>query len=299
MKRALAVMLGLLLLSSISVSQRKSSAAFDSLVAAEKAFAATSVEQGVRESFLAFFAEDGINFTPHPNKTRESFLKRPAPPVRPPVELNWRPIYADVSHAGDLGYTTGPYVFRDLSAEKKPNRYGYYFSLWKKQANGEWKVVVDCGISTPDHSTQKLELTAAPADKWKAARPANLESERTALMDLDRQFLKASESHGIVTGYGRYLSAHARLHRDGAMPMTGLPAVLGYLASQISTLTWAPMKSDVAQSNDLGYTYGSYELKFSGTNKAEKGYYVRVWKRDVRGVWKLVLDTFSPIPAES
>jgi len=296
-RRVLAVVLGLLVLSSLALSQGKSSAAFDSLVAAERAFAATSVAKGVRESFLAFFAEDGINFTPHPTKTRESFLSRPAPAVRPPVELNWRPIYADVSRAGDLGYTTGPYVFRDLSPEKKPNRYGYYFSIWKKQANGEWKVVVDCGISTPDHSTQKLELTAAPSTKWKAARQVDLESERTALMDLDRQFLKASES-GIMNGYAKYLSDNARLHRDGSFPMTEPTAVRNYLSSQISTLTWTPIKSDVAQSDDLGYTYGSYELKFAGTTKAEKGYYVRVWKRDSRGAWKLVLDTFSPVPAE-
>ena len=298
MKRVLAVVLGLLVLSSLALSQGKSSAAFDSIVAAERAFAATSVAKGVRESFLEFFAEDGINFTPHPTKTRESFLKRPAPAVRPPVELNWRPIYADVSRAGDLGYTTGPYVFRDLSPEKKPNRYGYYFSIWKKQANGEWKVVVDCGISTPDHSTQKLELTAAPAIKWKAARQVDLESERTALMDLDGEFLKASES-GIMNGYAKYLSDNARLHRDGSFPMIEPTAVRNYLSSQISTLTWTPIKSDVAQSDDLGYTYGSYELKFAGTNKAEKGYYVRVWKRDGRGAWKLVLDTFSQVPAES
>jgi ketosteroid isomerase-like protein len=60
-----------------------------------------------------------------------------------------------------------------------------------------------------------------------------------------------------------------------------------------------PIKSDVAQSDDLGYTYGSYEMKLAGTDKIEKGYYIRVWKRDAGGKWKLVLDTFSPIPAES
>ncbi len=299
MKRILSVLLSLLLSASIGLSQRKSSQPRDSLVAAERAFAATSVAKGIRESFLMFFAEDGINFQPHPTKTREAFLKHPVPATRPPVELNWRPIYADVSRAGDLGYTTGPYTFKDLSPEKGPTRYGYYFSIWKEQANGEWKVAVDCGIGTPDHSNQKLDFRPAPQVKWKASRKINLESERASLIDLDRQFLKTSESLGIVESYLRYFGNEARLHRDGLLPMTERAAIRSYLSSQISKLSWTPIKSDVAQSDDLGYTYGGYELKFSGPNKTEKGYYVRVWKRDDRGNWKLVLDTFSPIPADS
>jgi ketosteroid isomerase-like protein len=298
LKGLLAVVLAMTVLFSAGFSQRKSSKALDSLVAAEKAFAATSVEKGIRESFLRFFAEDGINFQPHPTKTREAFLKRPAPPTRPPVELNWRPIYADVSRAGDLGYTTGPYTFKDLSPEKRPTRYGYYFSVWEKQANGEWKVAVDCGISTPE-PTQQLEFKPAPQINWKASRKINLESERASLIDLDRQFLKTSESLGIVESYLKYFAGEARLHRDGLPPMIERAAIRNYLSSQVLKLSWTPIKSDIARSDDLGYTYGSYELKLAGTNKTEKGYYVRVWKRDDRGNWKLVLDTFSPIPAES
>ncbi len=299
MKNVLSVLITLTVLFSIGFSQRKSSPALDSLVAAERTFAATSVDKGIRESFLMFFAEDGINFQPHPTKTREAFLKRALPAARPPVELNWWPIYADVSHAGDLGYTTGPYTFKDLSPEKRPARFGYYFSVWKKQADGAWKVVVDCGIGTPDHSGQKLEFQPAAQGKWKAPHKINLETERASLIDLDRQFLKTSASQGILESYLRYLGRNARLHRDGLLPMTERAAIRIYLSSQVSKLSWTPIKSDVAQSDDLGYTYGSYELKFTGTNKTEKGYYVRVWKRDDRGNWKLALDTFSPIPAES
>lgn len=298
MKRILSVLLSLMVLSSISFSQRKSSAALDSLVAAEKAFAATSVEKGIRESFLMFFADDGIYFQPHPTNTREALLKRPVPAVRPPVELNWRPVYADVSRAGDLGYTTGPWSFKDLSPEKKPTSYGYYFSVWKKQPDGAWKVAVDCGMETPDGSEMQLEFRPAPQTKWKTGRKINLESERLFLIDLDREFLKALQSSGIVKGYQQFLSPDARVHRDGMFPMTTPGAIRTFLSTKISTLSWSPIKSDVAQSGDLGYTYGSYEVKFTDTNKTEKGYYVRVWKRDAGGKWKLVLDTFSPIPAE-
>lgn len=66
------------------------------------------------------------------------------------------------------------------------------------------------------------------------------------------------------------------------------------------------MSADVARSNDLGYTYGRYELRGEGgggaggtqtTAAAEKGYYVRVWKRArAGGRWKIALDTAHPLP---
>lgn len=36
----------------------------------ERAFAKLSVEKGVREAFIAFFADDGVNFQPHPVNTK-------------------------------------------------------------------------------------------------------------------------------------------------------------------------------------------------------------------------------------
>jgi hypothetical protein len=111
MKKVFSVILILSAFVSSAVSQKiKTSSPLGSLVEAERAFARTSVQKGIRESFLEFFAEDGINFQPHPVKTREAILKRLAPATRPPVVLNWEPAYADISRAGDLGYTTGPYV---------------------------------------------------------------------------------------------------------------------------------------------------------------------------------------------
>ncbi len=60
------------------------------------------------------------------------------------------------------------------------------------------------------------------------------------------------------------------------------------------------MFAEVAQSGDLGYTYGSYELKETSNSNAttEKGYYARVWKRGANDQWQVMLDTTSPLPPE-
>lgn len=288
----------LVLIISIVSAQKPNTSPLMTLVETERAFARTSVERGVRESFLMFFADDGINFQPHPTKTREAFLKRPAPATRPPGVLNWEPIYADIAQAGDLGYTTGPYTFTDTSPQKNPARYGFYFSVWKKQTDGSWKVAIDCGIQTPDHSGQKFEFKAAPQ-----TRPSDVKAkfdpdkERNSLMELDRSFQREVSALGTERTYVKYMSANARLHRNEVLPLTDIKSIQAYLHEAKTEFTAsAPIKADISMSNDLGYTYGSYELKSAATSDPEKGYYVRVWKRDSQGQWKLALDTLSPIP---
>src|SRR5262245_1610166 len=119
------------------------------LVETERAFAGLAVERGVRESFIAYFAEDGIGFGPHPHKVKETLSKNPAPAAKPSILLKWAPVYGDISQAGDLGWNTGPTVIEDTSPAMKPARHGMFFSVWKKQGDGSWKVAVDLGSETP------------------------------------------------------------------------------------------------------------------------------------------------------
>lgn len=300
MKKVYPVILLLLAFLSSSVGQKpKLSPALASLVAAERAFARTSVKKGIRESFLEFFAEDGINFQPHPVKTREAILKRPAPAKRPPVVLNWEPAYADISTAGDLGYTTGPYVLTDHSPQKNPPHYGFYFSIWKKQRDGNWKVVMDAGIDTPDHSQRKFPLETSQSPRVLKRVTANPNADEPAqLMSLDQEFLQATISAGLIPTYLDYLGDYPRLHRDGNFPLTDCDGIRTFLLLNPVEMSWQPMYADVARSKDLGYTYGSYELKHAKTAIVEKGYYVRVWRRNRNGAWKIALDTLSPLPPE-
>jgi ketosteroid isomerase-like protein len=63
--------------------------------------------------------------------------------------LIWSPLAADIS--GDLGYTYGTYEFHSKNKDGKPSvEYGKYTSIWKKQKDGSWKVVLDMGNATPE-----------------------------------------------------------------------------------------------------------------------------------------------------
>jgi ketosteroid isomerase-like protein len=63
----------------------------------------------------------------------------------------------EVAQSGDIGYTSGTYEFTMNDASGKPvNERGKYLEVWKKQADGKWKCVMDIWNS---------DLPVAPAEK--------------------------------------------------------------------------------------------------------------------------------------
>ncbi len=269
-----------------------------SLVSTERAFARLAVERGINESFITYFADEGIGFAPHPYKVKEVLNRRPAPTARPALVLNWAPIYGDISRAGDLGYNTGPTVFEDHGPEKRPTDHGMFFSVWKKQSDGSWRVVLDMGASTPSAvAAIDAPFRAAPRSGTKpVAGRVNIEEQSAGLLSLDRKLIATAKAGSVGQAYQSYLSDDARVHRTGVMPTVGRDALRAWVTRQTMTLTAGePIKAEVASSGDLGYVYGSYEL---GGAKPEKGYYARVWKRDNAGEWKIVVDTHSLIPEQ-
>jgi len=59
--------------------------------------------------------------------------------------ISWKPVNAEVAESGDLGYTWGNWKL----LAKDTTYYGNYFTAWKKQKDGSWKVTLDGGNATP------------------------------------------------------------------------------------------------------------------------------------------------------
>src|SRR5213078_1877121 len=137
-----------LLLACASVPAGYSDGTLEGLFDAERAFARASTERGIRASFLEYFAADGVDFRPGPGPMRERMLARPVPADPLALLLDWSPQAGAVARAGDLGFTTGPYSLRNQRDASAPTRYGYFFSVWKRES-GVWRVALDAGVSTP------------------------------------------------------------------------------------------------------------------------------------------------------
>ena len=266
------------------------------LVDTERAFSRMSVEQGTRPAFLAFFADDGVNFAPQPVNTKATLSSQPAPATPPNVMLEWVPVTADVARAGDLGYTTGPFVRTERSEARKPLAWGWYFTVWKKQADGSWKVVADIGTATPTHVLPGAEAfhpanVAGQPGASSAPAPAAGATEILAA----EQKMSELGANGALDAYLTCGTPGIRLHRSGAEPVVGAEAVRSFLADKAARITSKPLKADVSRSGDLGYAYGSYVASFdkAGSPTEERGFYLRVWKRLSDG-WRLVADITSP-----
>lgn len=65
-------------------------------------------------------------------------------------ELTWTPTDAMMGPSGDMGYTWGHYEGRSKDANGNPVlTSGRYITMWRKQADGTWKVVLDAGANEP------------------------------------------------------------------------------------------------------------------------------------------------------
>ena len=60
--------------------------------------------------------------------------------------LTWKPTKAEILGHGDLGYTVGSWERRPAPAGgQAPVTRGNYLTVWRKQADGAWRVVFDTG----------------------------------------------------------------------------------------------------------------------------------------------------------
>lgn len=265
-----------------------------SLVEAERSFAAASMAKGIRASFIENMTDDSILFRPGPVAGKKWMEEHPAPQG----VLTWQPVFADVSSAGDLGYTTGPWEFRQKSLEDKPVAYGQFVTVWKRQADGTWKFAVDLGISNPPPETRPpdVQFPATSQNKKKIKLKTDVEGERSALIKVENDFSKLVAKKRTLEAFLSYLADDVRLFRMNAFPAIGREEARAMLAAQPGLMSWQPVKADVSRSNDLGYTYGTYEFRPNGGKAAVNGNYVRIWKRQLNGQWKAVLDILNPLP---
>jgi ketosteroid isomerase-like protein len=102
--------------------------------------------------YLSYYADDAVEV---PNGTpliqgKANIAKAMGFLDQKDNHLTWTPVGADMSASGDLGYTYGTYEFRSKDKDGKPVvDHGKYTSIWKKQQDGGWKVVLDMGNASP------------------------------------------------------------------------------------------------------------------------------------------------------
>lgn len=131
---------------------RKGAADRAALLKMEADFARASAARGV-EGWLSYFAPDAAIFPPSAD------IVTGLPAIRAhyqktgftPAGLSWTPVFAEASACGDLGYTFGNWEAVEKDAKGAPVTYrGKFLTVWKRQADGSWKVAADIGNARPN-----------------------------------------------------------------------------------------------------------------------------------------------------
>ncbi len=120
--------------------------------ALEAAMMAAAAEKGA-DGYMSFYAEDAVELgNGSPALLGKETIGRTMSFLNDKNNrLTWTPVHVDVSESGDLAYSFGNFEFHSVDKSGKPTiEHGKYTTIWKKQKDGRWKVVLDMGNSSPE-----------------------------------------------------------------------------------------------------------------------------------------------------
>jgi uncharacterized protein (TIGR02246 family) len=109
---------------------------------------------------VSYYADDAVVMPPNASAATTKETIRSAWKemlTTPGAAISWKTTKVEVAKAGDLAYVSGTYEETMTDARGKPVKdRGKYVEIFKKQADGTWKVVADIWNS---------DLPVAPAEK--------------------------------------------------------------------------------------------------------------------------------------
>ncbi|MGO8794193.1 MAG: YybH family protein [Candidatus Sulfotelmatobacter sp.] len=146
------LVVGMVVSNSRPVASASSTTGTGTLLKLEADFMKAAAERG-SAGYLSYYADDSVEL---PNggpiiQGKVNIAKGMGFLDQKENHLTWTPVGADMSASGDLGYTYGTFEYRSKDKDGKLTvDHGKYTSIWKKQKDGGWKVVLDMGNSGPE-----------------------------------------------------------------------------------------------------------------------------------------------------
>ena len=247
----------------------------------EKAFEKMVAEKGINAGFIEFMAPDGVIFTPDVVNGREAWKKRLASPAL----LTWNPVWIEVSSNGALAYSVGNGVYRANGRDDAALSYSHYLSIWARQPNGDYRAVMDTGITH--------DKPASLPTEWKSPPVSGNTKLQDSAGDHALYFYSTVEQDGALKAYKTYLADDAFLMRNGSLPFVGKKAAIEFLNSTNPSIKFAKRKTFI-EAGDLAWVHNLYAITDKSGVEIERGNFIQVWKLR-GGKWLIAADVFAPI----
>jgi ketosteroid isomerase-like protein len=263
--------------------------ALEEIIQAEAQFAKASVEMGTKKSFLRYVAPDGVIFRPRPVPALET-LKGDADDSPTEGFLDWWPVMAGVARSGDLGFSVGPWhQHLAIPVSNYPaDTYGYYCTVWRRQADGSWKFVID-GAGAFLKTVEPTRVRGSDVRRLAISSDTPIDAGR-ALHEV-QTLEKRLSSKARINAYAAS-SAH---YAPRAWVMGSHVEVVEGAAGWRSELLTRPARLELkyagggaSAAGDLAYVYGGVE-----SLEREKPFpdatFLHIWMRQ-NGRWQIVFD---------
>ncbi len=118
------------------------------------------------------------------------------------------------------------------------------------------------------------------------------------LSETDRYYSAMSAKEGMNTAFLAMFDSAGVMLNANHWPIVGYDSIKASLLAESDsafTLTWEPLFEKMAASGELGYTYGTYQLKDKASDSVMGvGNYATIWIKQADGTWKAILDTGNP-----
>lgn len=141
----------------------------------------------------------------------------------------------------------------------------------------------------------KLTLVIVLVALLAGCRTNNSEQAQEDILAAEKVFTQMAAEQGVKEAFLEYAADSAVLNRGGRI-IKGKSEIESYFDSQSMNdvrLEWTPEFVDVAESGDLGYTYGPFTffgISAEGDTIQSSGIFHTVWKKQDDGSWKYVYD---------
>ncbi len=244
---------------------------------AEKAFAAFTEAHTIKEGFLAFMDSTGVIFRQgQAVNARETYLLQKAGPAI----LSWKPDFAVISSAGDMGVTSGPYELRPKALQDTPIGKGTFSSIWCSNQKGEWKNLADLGVGYGvDQSAKTISVEKTVTGE---KMNANAYKEVWLLDEKLNEAIAVNDRKTIL----HYIATNGRLLIEDHLPFDGIDAIASSLPFFPVQMRLKTENGGFAASGDFVYLYGSID------HEQKKGAYLRAWVFH-KNEWKVILQTIK------
>jgi ketosteroid isomerase-like protein len=253
--------------------------ALKKMIETEKAFAQNSLDKGTKNAFLEFLSKDAIVLDKGNAVNGLEYWQK----LDFKNLLTWQPTFAEIAISEELGYTLGSFKIHNQTTQDKPMAYGSFFTLWKKQPDGNWNVAIEFGVNHPEISA----VVPSIRESYAIFKPSELKNtsvlaERMVFMN---DFFYWKNAKTSLNPFEPHLSQDIKLFRNNVLPIVGREAAKNYLKkTHDKAIVYTGLKAISSQAGDLVCVYGV----ISGKGKA--GEYVRMWKQESKDVWKMVVE---------